>query len=40
LSARAIGTEICDAIMSDAFGVIDGRVAPSNLLARIEAARS
>lgn len=40
LSARAIGTETCDAIMSDAFGVIDGRVAPSNLLARIEAARS
>ena len=40
LSARAIGVETCDALMSDALGVVDGRVAPSNLLARIEAARS
>jgi 2-methylcitrate dehydratase PrpD len=39
LSARAIGDDACDALMSDAFGVVDGRVAPSNLLARIEAAR-
>jgi hypothetical protein len=39
MSARAIGSEMCDALMADALGVVDGHVAPSNLLARIEAAR-
>ena len=39
LSAHAIGDDACEALMSDALGVVDGRVAPSLLLSRIEAAR-